>query len=54
MSKLGDGINIPELEPHEHGIEGEDDLELDPADDVQLEGSEDAFQYEYRNNQDLQ
>ncbi len=54
VSKLGDGINIPELEPDEHGIEGEDDLELDPADDVQLEGSEDAFQYEYRNNQDLQ
>ena len=27
VSKLGDGINIPELEPDDYGIEGEDDLE---------------------------
>lgn len=54
VSKLGDGINIPELEPLEHGIEGEDDLEHNPTDDVELDGSDDTFEFEYRNDQDLQ
>lgn len=37
VSELGDGINIPELEPEAHGIEGEDDLELELDSDDELE-----------------
>lgn len=46
VSKLGDGINIPELEPEDHGIEGEDDLEENVDDEIESDDFEESDEFD--------